>query len=104
MLGMRPVLLCYVMRENTKWSIEVRVRVFYPCYIPDNLTGVGDNGKLSGSFVSGSVVNLSKKVLSEADINLLSKGLKFSPTPTDINKAELKEDLDVFKRRIRLKW
>ena len=59
---------------------------------------------LEGSFVSGSVVNLSKKVLSEADINLLSKGLKFSPTATDINKAELKEDLDVFKRRIRLKW
>ena len=69
-----------------------------------NGVGVGDNGRLSGSFVSGSVVNLSKKVLSEADINLLSKGLKFSPTPTDINKAELKEDLEVFKRRIRLKW
>ena len=69
-----------------------------------NGVGVGDNGRLSGSFVSGSVVNLSKKVLSEADINLLSKGLKFSPTPTDINKAELKEDLEVFKRRVRLKW
>ena len=38
MLGMRPVWLWDVMRENTKWSIEVRVRVFYPCYIPDNFT------------------------------------------------------------------
>ena len=31
------------MRENTKWSIEVRVRVFYPCYIPDNLTLVANS-------------------------------------------------------------
>ena len=63
-----------------------------------NVVGVGDNGRLSGSFVSGTVVNISKRVLSEADINLLSKGLKFSPTPTDINKAELKEDLTLTRR------
>ena len=46
-----------------------------------------ENGRLKGRFVSGSVVNLSRRELSEEDISLLSKGLKFSPTPTDIDKA-----------------
>ena len=34
----------------------------------------------------------------------LSKGLNFYPTPSIVNKAELKEDIDNFSRRMRLKW
>ena len=49
-------------------------------------------------------MNLSRRELSEEDVSLLSKGLKFSPTPTDIDKAKLKEDLEAYKRRMRLKW
>ena len=49
-------------------------------------------------------MNLSHRTLSEVEISLLSKGLKFSPTPTDLDKAQLKADLDVFKRRMRLRW
>ena len=49
-------------------------------------------------------MNLSHRTLSEVEISLLSKGLKFSPTPTDLGKAQLKADLDVFKRRMRLRW
>ena len=63
-----------------------------------------DNGRLIGRFVSGSVVNLSWRELSEEDVSLLSKGLKFSPTPTDIDKAQLKADIEEFKRRMRLRW
>ena len=65
---------------------------------------VTENGRLTGRFVSGNMVNLSRKELSAEDISLLSKGLKFSPTPTDIDKAKLKEDLEAFKRRMRLRW
>ena len=69
-----------------------------------NEAEVTENGTLTGRFVSGNVVNLSRKALSAEDISLLSKGLKFSPTPTDIDKAKLKEDLEAFKRRMRLRW
>ena len=63
-----------------------------------------ENGGLVGRFVSGSVVNLSRRELSEEDISLLSKGLKFSPTPTDIDKSQLKSDIEAYKRRMRLRW
>ena len=57
-----------------------------------------------GRFVSTNVVNLSRKVLSQEDLSLLSKGLKFSPTPKDINKGQLKADIEDYKRRMRLRW
>ena len=47
------------------------------------------------------VINLSGRVLSEAEISLLSKGLKFCSTPHGVNKAVLKEELEVFGRRLR---
>ena len=48
--------------------------------------------------------NLSKRELTSAEISLLSKGLKFIPTPSSINKAKIKENLEVFGRKLRLKW
>ena len=42
--------------------------------------------------------------MSRAEISLLSKGLKFIPTPTYVNKAVLKEELENFGRKLRLKW
>ena len=62
------------------------------------------NERLTGEFVSKNVVNLSKRVLNSAEISLLSKGLKFIPTPSSINKAKIKENLEVFGRKLRLKW
>ena len=61
-------------------------------------------GRYEGKFVSPNVVNLSKRNLSDAEISLLSKGLKFVPTPTSLNKAKIKEELEVFGRKLRLKW
>ena len=49
-----------------------------------------DNQRLVGKFVSSNVVNLSRRILSESEISLLSKGLKFSPTPREFDKSQLK--------------
>ena len=52
-------------------------------------------------FVSPNVVNLSRHNLTNDEISLLSKGLKFVPTPNGINKALIKEELsyDLFKKK-----
>ena len=57
-----------------------------------------------GSFVSDYVFNLSKKILSQTEINVLEKGLGFSPTPSFINKADLRRDFNKFSRKMRCKW
>lgn len=49
------------------------------------------------------VVNLSEVNLSQGEINLLSRGLKFAPIPPRVNRFELKKDLEAFARRLRLK-
>ena len=53
-------------------------------------------------YTENNVVNLSKHVLTVAELKLLSKGLNFCPTPVDPNPGELKTDLDSFHRRVRL--
>ena len=62
------------------------------------------NGRLKEYFVSDNVFNLSHHKLSGAEVSLLSKGLKFCPTPNTIGKPILKEDLEKFGRNLRLKW
>ena len=62
------------------------------------------DGRLMGKFVSPNVINLSTRILSKAEISLLSKGLKFIPTPTSVNKALIKEELECFGRKLRLLW
>ena len=62
------------------------------------------NGRLKGYFVSDNVFNLSHRKLSKAEVSLLCKGLKFSPTPNTIDKSILKEDLEKFGRKLRLMW
>ena len=60
--------------------------------------------RIDGKFVSKNVVNLSKRDLNTAEISLLSKGLKFIPTTNTINIAKIKENLEAFGRKLRLKW
>ena len=62
------------------------------------------NGRYEGHFVSPNVVNLSGRHLSKAEISLLSKGLKFIPTPRNVDRVSLKQDLEAFGRRLRLAW
>ena len=53
-------------------------------------------------YIEKNVVNLSKHILTVVELNLLSKGLNFCPTPIDPNPGELRTDLDSFHRRLRL--
>ena len=48
------------------------------------------------NFISPNVINLSTRILSKAEISLLSKDSKFIPTPTSVNKALIKEELERF--------
>ena len=48
------------------------------------------------------IINLSKKKLTDAEISLLNKGLKFTPTPKLANTQELNEDSNEFNRKLRL--
>ena len=59
---------------------------------------------MTGSFVSEYVFNLSKKVLSQREINVLQKGLGFSPNQSFINEADLRRDFNEFGRKMRCKW
>ena len=49
------------------------------------------------------VVNLSCHELTDSEISLLSKGLKFCPTPSDLDRYRLHKDINDFIRCIRLK-
>ena len=62
------------------------------------------NERLEGYFCSKSVFKLSKKVLRETEIHVLEKGLGFAPTPTRINKTDLRADFNEFARKMRCKW
>jgi len=70
----------------------------------DHLARENSNERLCGKFVSSNVLNLSNKVLTEAEISVLSKGLGFSPTPKELDRSQLKQDLEEYGRRLRLKW
>ena len=52
------------------------------------------NRRIKGKFVSENVVSLSKRKLTNAEISLLSKGLKFVSTSNRINEAKLKMELE----------
>ena len=50
------------------------------------------------------MINLSNKALSDSEISVLSKGLKFVATPKELDYLQIKMDLENFGRRLRLKW
>ena len=53
-------------------------------------------------YTENNVVNLSNHVLTVDELNLLSKGMNFCPTPLDLNPGDLRSDLDQFHRQLRL--
>jgi len=71
-----------------------------------NQEGVAEeqDGRLRGVYVSDNILNLSKRKLNKGEISLLSKGLKFVPTPRFVDQAALKNDLEAFGRKLRLAW
>ena len=49
-------------------------------------------------------LKLSSRHLPQDEISLLSKGLKFVPTRKHINKAKVKEGIEIYGRKLRLMW
>ena len=60
--------------------------------------------RLGGYFCSETIFNLSHRVLTDAEIKVLGKGLDFVPIQRKINEPELRRDFNEFCRRMRLKW
>ena len=52
-----------------------------------------ETNRLNGKFVSDNVFNLSRRNISDSELNLLSKGLSFVPTPERIDRYQLKKPL-----------
>ena len=62
------------------------------------------NNRYEGKFVSANIINLSSHHLSKDEVSLLSKGLQFVPSPKHITKAKIKEEIEVYGRKLRLMW
>ena len=60
--------------------------------------------RLRGDFCSDTIFNLSDRVLSDAEMKLLEKGLDFAPIQRKINELELREDFEEFYGRMGVKW
>ena len=58
------------------------------------------NGR--SKFVSDNVVNISDRVLTQAEVSLLSRGLKFCPTPV-VDISAVKRDIKEFGRKLKCK-
>ena len=63
-----------------------------------------ETSRLKDYFCSETVFNLSKKVLTVAEIKVLEKGLDYASIQNKINQPELCSDFEEFCRRMRLKW
>ena len=60
------------------------------------------NNRYEGKYVNANVINLPNRHLPKDEVSLLSKGLQFVPTPKHINKAKIKEEIEVYGRKPRL--
>ena len=65
--------------------------------------GMGSNDNTRDAFVSENVVNLSKRVLTNSEIKVLSRGRNLCPTPKEIDKAAVIKDLSELSRRMKCK-
>ena len=94
-LNRRSEKTCPQFHYLRKWENEI---INSPGNTPD-IEEKHDNGninnkatykgeRLESKFVSSNAINLSRKNLSEAEISLLSKGLKFVPTANKIDRAK----------------
>ena len=68
-----------------------------------NGTGQKDKDKRTPSDAKELVTNLSEHILTNAELSLLEKGLKFVPDRTKINSTKLLADLGEWERRMRLR-
>ena len=60
--------------------------------------------RLTGYFCSEIIFSFSNRVLTDAEIKVLEKGLDIAPIQRKINEPEHKQDFNDFCRRMPLKW
>ena len=53
--------------------------------------------------LSDSIINLSSRILTKHESDVLEKGLKFCPTQSSVDLSEVRKDLDIFHNRLRTK-
>ena len=63
----------------------------------DNIDDVEGQSK----FISDNVVNLSERIFTKSEISVLSKGLKFCPTPRDLDNISIRNDIKEFGRKLK---
>ena len=81
---------------NTKWlKIEKNRNNHNSEQVPTDV--------MQPHYASPTVINLSKHKLTQPQVSLLSKGLKFCPSPGEHNQGDLWRDLQKFHRSLRLK-
>ena len=65
---------------------------------------ITSESRLTGQFSSEPIFDLNDRVLTDAEIKILEKGLDFAPLQRKINEPELKQDFKGFCKSMRLKW
>ena len=65
-------------------------------FVPPQREGTTE---ITENYIDVQIINNSSKQLTSPEINILSKGLKFTPTPDRPNKQELHEDVLEFTRK-----
>ena len=93
-----------VTQSQSRESEEGNLTINSDLLDQDKTIAEDKEGRLEGVFISDNILNLSKRELNKAEISLLSKGLKFVPTPRFVDQAALKTDLEAFGRKLRLAW
>ena len=58
---------------------------------------------MEGKFVSQNVFDLSDRILTKNEINVLDKGLNFVPTPEKLDGLQIKNDLEKLGTDIKLR-
>ena len=58
---------------------------------------------MEGKFVSQNVFDLSDRILTKNEINVLDKGLNFVPTPEELDGLKIKNDLEKLGTDIKLR-
>ena len=70
----------------------------------NNITENTSINRLKAYFYSDAIFNLSHRILPDAEIKILEKGLDFAPIQTKVNEPELRKGFEEFCRRTRIKW
>lgn len=88
-------------KQNADTLVEVPSNSAKKLVANEGLAGRNTEANLG---LGKSVVNLSDENLSDLEINVLSKGLSFIPTPADVNIDSFKSSIADFNRKIRLSY